>query len=205
MSFWRLAIVTGVSLACYGCASQAPMSAGCGDVTARKITINYKKNETIKVSPPVREIEQGEAIEFRLKGEAGTMVTVSGKGTAAQWISGSDTGSPGGTSFYVCVGGAQNPDAGNFNLVGIVVGKEHPRHVGLAPTDACRRLTARPRTGTLRVREHRPRVFSAPAHPAQSPSHAHPASIGRKLVPRIRGWLVARRYTPGPGAAPTAP
>ena len=109
MSTWKTMIMLGTILVCSGCASQAPVSAGCGDTSARRITINYKKNETIRVSPPTREVEQGEAIEFRLKGEAGTMVTVSGKGSTAQWISGSDAGSPGGTSFYVCVGTNQAP------------------------------------------------------------------------------------------------
>jgi len=105
-------IILVASLTSFGCAGTAPMTASCAGVPSKKVTIIYQKNSKITVAPPEREIEQGQAIEFFVKGPAARSFSITGTGSesgaAANWIGATGTGSNAGTSVFVCVDAGQD-------------------------------------------------------------------------------------------------
>lgn len=108
----RTTAILAFSFLMYGCTSLAPASTSCEGATARKVNIIYQKNSKITVAPPEREVEQGQAIQFVVKGPAARSFDISGTGSesgaSAAWISASGSGSAGGTSVFVCVGAGQD-------------------------------------------------------------------------------------------------
>lgn len=116
MKITIIAVVLGTLLPLAGCAARAPLAAGCGDVVAKKVTISYKRNNEIRVRPPERTIEQGQAIQFVFKGAAGTDVEVDGDTPNASWIRASGKGSPGGSKNYVCVKINQAENSYKYNV-----------------------------------------------------------------------------------------
>lgn len=111
MSGIKTTITLVASLMSFGCASTAPTTVSCPGVTSKKVNIIYQKNSKITVAPPEREIEQGQAIEFVVKGPAARSFNITGTGSEsgapANWINAAGTGSAGGTSVFVCVGASQ--------------------------------------------------------------------------------------------------
>lgn len=122
----RIAFLLGTSIVFSGCATMAPMTAGCGDVVAKKVTINYKKNNSINVSPPTRDVEQGEAIRFVFKGDAGADVKIDGATAQDAWIKSDGKGSPSGNSYYLCVNVNQTARDYKYNIEVVGVGTLDP-------------------------------------------------------------------------------
>lgn len=90
-----------------GCVSLAPATTSCADATTKKITINYKRNNEIKVSPATRQIKPGEAIRYVFKGNVPRNVEIDGETVTDDWLNTTGVGSPRGNSYYVCVDNAQ--------------------------------------------------------------------------------------------------
>jgi len=108
-----MTIVLVASLLSFGCVTTTPDFVECAGVPAKKVNIVYQKNSKITVAPPERVVEQGQAIEFVVKGPAARSFNISGTGSEssapAKWIAAAGTGSANGTSVFVCVGANQEP------------------------------------------------------------------------------------------------
>lgn len=88
-----LTTLLGAAVAMSGCAVE-PTTDDCIDPPPTPITINFKKNSEIKVSPPNARPYLGNVLKFKLVGDSGTLVTIEGKASdpASSWISGSGKG-----------------------------------------------------------------------------------------------------------------
>jgi len=108
-----MTIVLVASLLSFGCVTTTPDFVECAGVPSKKVNIVYQKNSKITVAPPERVVEQGQAIEFVVRGPAARSFDISGTGSEssapAKWITAAGTGSANGTSVFVCVGANQDP------------------------------------------------------------------------------------------------
>ena len=97
-----LTTLLGAAVAMSGCAV-GPSTPDCPDPPPTPITINFKKNSGITVSPPNARPYLGNVLKFNLVGDSGTLVTIEGKASDpdSSWISGSGTKGP----IFVCVKG----------------------------------------------------------------------------------------------------
>ena len=95
-----LTTMLAAAVAMSGCAV-GPSTDDCPDPPVTPITINFKKNNEIRVRPPNARPYLGNVLKFNLVEDTGTLVTVEGKSDDpdSSWISGSGSG----RHFYVCV------------------------------------------------------------------------------------------------------
>ncbi len=101
-----IAILLGAQLLS-ACATQPFALGDCPDPqSVDKVIISYQQqNNMVKLqaAPNRIEVDSGDLIEFQINGNLGKVVSVAGKNTASDWISGNATAG----SFFVCV----DPDA----------------------------------------------------------------------------------------------
>jgi len=97
----NLVTLLGAAALISGCAV-GPTTDNCPDPPITPININFVKNNEIRVSPGNARTLRGKVLRFKLTGDRGTKVTVSGKASDpdSAWIAGSGMG---GDFIYVCV------------------------------------------------------------------------------------------------------
>ena len=122
----NLTMIMGAALILTGCAAHGPALKNCTNPPISRITIIFTKNSEIRVSPPTKTTYQGNILRFKLTGESGTTVKVTGKSTGpdASWIEGDGLG---GSFFDVCVDPAQAEDTYGYNIEVVGVGTLDPR------------------------------------------------------------------------------
>jgi hypothetical protein len=97
----NLMTLLGAAALVSGCAV-GPTTANCVDPPMTKINIVFVKNNEIRVSPGNPRTYRGNVLRFKLTGDSGTNVTISGKASDpdSAWIKGSGMG---GSFIFVCV------------------------------------------------------------------------------------------------------
>jgi hypothetical protein len=103
-----------------GCASVAPEDSDCEGAKLRQITIVYQRNSKITVSPPKKDVDRGDAINYKVRGPEARPFKA--KGTKAPnasasfaWLDATGSGDPSGRSHIVCVPADQA--TGNYEYV----------------------------------------------------------------------------------------
>lgn len=84
-----------------GCATTGPGKAGCPNVRVKTITIHFKEDSQIRITPPEAIVKEGRALRFKFRGVRGKTVKVRGKGADDVWIMADGIG---GDKDDVCVG-----------------------------------------------------------------------------------------------------
>ncbi len=109
-----------------GCAA-GPTTEKCTKPGFTPITIHYKKDSEIRVTPPLATVYPGKALRFKMVGPVGRTVKVSGKESTDAWIEGDGTGSSRGAFFFVCVDPAQATGDYGYKIEVDQVGTLDPR------------------------------------------------------------------------------
>ena len=121
------AFLTALSLS-GGCASVAPEGSECEGAVLKKINIVYQRHSKITVAPPTREVQRGEAIDYRVKGPESRAFKA--RGTTGPgpygWLDTTGSGEPGGKSHIVCVDKDRTPGEYEYVIEIEGVGKLDP-------------------------------------------------------------------------------
>lgn len=96
----NLVTLLGAAALISGCAV-GPTTDVCFEPQMTRINIVFAKNDEIRVSPGRAAVDVRNVLRFKLTGDSGTKVTISGKENdpAAKWINGSGVG---GEFIYFC-------------------------------------------------------------------------------------------------------
>ena len=121
----NLVTLLGAAALISGCAV-APTTDNCIDPPITPVNIIFVKNNEIRVSPGNAQSNLGKVLRFKLTGDSGTRVTISGKMSDpdAAWITGSGMG---GDFIYVCVDPELSVKTYSYDIDVAGVGKLDPR------------------------------------------------------------------------------
>jgi hypothetical protein len=100
-----------------GCAVVAPQDSKCAGAPVKKITIVYQRHNKITVAPPVRHVDPGDAIEYKVTGPVPRSFKAEGTSGPGSygWLDATGSGGPGGVSNIACVPVGQS--AGDYEYM----------------------------------------------------------------------------------------